>query len=145
MLNLLELLKQLVVWLVKDAVSRMAAFALISPIDFHVDSASIANLFNREFDPPNFENVFLLNLVVDLFVVVFEAAYDEVHVLVEVGKADGRLAREPHVFFILEVAGGAFEVEGGVVDVDDFQQGFVFRLLGQLVNLIFKGREAGEC
>lgn len=86
----------------------MATFLLVSPIDFHLDCASIANLFHREFDPANFENVFFLNLIVDFLVVVLQAADHKVHVLVEVGKTDRGLAREPHVLFILEVAGGAF-------------------------------------
>lgn len=71
----------------------MASFYLIGAIYLHSSCViSIANLFHCKLNATNFENVLLLNLVVDFFVVVLQTSHNQVHIFVEIRETECGLA-----------------------------------------------------
>jgi len=148
-----KLFPKLVIRFFKDTVGGVTSLHLdrsgLVLVDVHlIWVGCISDFFDSKLDPANFEDVLLLNFVVlkrllpkigyNFFVVSLERAHYQIHVFIEVGKPDRRLARLAHVLLVVEIATRRLEIENLVAVVYNFEQRFVVLLLGHGPDLLFE-------
>ena len=134
--NFNKLFPKFVIRFFKDTVGGVPSLHLdrggLVLVDVHlIWVGGVSNFFDGEFYPANFEDVLFLNFVVlqrlqakigyNFFVVSLERAHHQIHVFIEVGKPNWRLARLAHVLLVVEIAAGRLEVENLVAVVHNFE------------------------
>lgn len=116
-----KLFEFLLICVGEDTVSAVALLLLSLAIDVH-RLGCVTDLLHGELDTADFQNITLLNLIVDFFVVDLQATHDQIHrfllfaVLLVIRKV-----------ICMELIRGALQVKCAVVVIDDFEHSHIFR------------------